>query len=149
MKKFLLILLLSLTLFGCGEKKIEKYYLDDEHYEQGAITEIELSDFEKLEKDKKNFAVFVYLPGCTSCAAFRKVLDNFIVDNKLEIYTISILDCENTSIDDAVEFAPSLVLFKDGEVVEALDSTSNEDKPALTSVDGLKKWLDKYIYLEK
>ena len=56
---------------------------------------------------------------------------------------------QGTSIDDNVEFAPALVLYNKGEVVDFLDSTSDEDKPALTSVAGLKKWLEEYIYLSK
>lgn len=144
MKKFLLIIVLSLMLVGCG--KVEKFYLEDELYDKGTITEINVDELEKLEEDKKNFAVFVYLPGCTSCAAFRTVLDEFVVDYNMEIYTISILDVTDTSIDEVVEYAPSLVLYNEGKVVDYLDSTSDEDKPALTSVSGLEKWLEEYIY---
>ena len=147
MKKFILLILLSIMLIGCG--KVEKFYLDDEFYSQGVITEMDVSKLEEFEKDERSFVVFVYLPGCTSCAAFRTVLDEFIVDNKIEIYSMSILDAKGTSIDDNVEFAPALVLYNKGEVVDFLDSTSDEDKPALTSVAGLKKWLEEYIYLSK
>lgn len=144
MKKFLLIIVLSLMLVGCG--KVEKFYLEEELYDKGTITEINVDKLEELEEDKKNFAVFVYLPGCTSCAAFRTVLDEFVVDYNMEIYTISMLDVKDTSISDVVEYAPSLVLYNEGKVVDYLDSTSDEDKPALTSVAGLEKWLEEYIY---
>ena len=50
---------------------------------------------------------------------------------------------------ERVQFAPSLVLFNEGKIVDALDATSDDDKPALTSVDGLNKWLEEYIYLTK
>lgn len=147
MKKFILLIVFTIMLVGCG--KVEKFYLDDEFYSQGVITEMDVSKLEEFEKDEKNFVVFVYLPGCTSCAAFRTVLDEFILDNKIEIYSMSILDAKGTSIDDTVEFAPALVLYNKGEVVDFLDSTSDDDKPALTSVNGLKKWLEEYIYLSK
>ena len=147
MKKFILLIVLTIMLVGCG--KVEKFYLDDEFYSQGVITEMDVSKLEEFEKDERNFVVFVYLPGCTSCAAFRTVLDEFILDNKIEIYSMSILDAKGTSIDDNVEFAPALVLYNKGEVVDFLDSTSDDDKPALTSVNGLKKWLEEYIYLTK
>ena len=147
MKKFILLIVLTIMLVGCG--KVEKFYLDDEFYSQGVITEMDVSKLEEFEKDERNFVVFVYLPGCTSCAAFRTVLDEFILDNKIEIYSMSILDAKGSSIDDNVEFAPALVLYNKGEVVDFLDSTSDDDKPALTSVNGLKKWLEEYIYLTK
>ncbi|MGN1371790.1 MAG: thioredoxin domain-containing protein [Candidatus Coprovivens sp.] len=144
MKKVVLVILLTLMIVGCG--KVEKFYLEDELYEQGKITEITVNEFKKLEEEKKSFAVFVYLPGCTSCAEFRTVLEQFVEDNNLEVYTISILDTDNTSISEVVEYAPSLVLYNKGEMVDYLDSTSDKDKPALTSVDGLDNWLEEYIY---
>lgn len=147
MKKVLLIIALSILLVGCSKQ--EKFYLEDNLYNQGVITEVDSSKIEQLEQEEKNFAVFVYLPGCTSCAAFREVLDDFIVENKMEIYAISILDAKETSINDTIEYAPSLILYNKGKVVSYLDSTSDKDKPALTTVDGLKTWLEKYIYLTK
>ena len=147
MKKVLLIIALSILLVGCSKQ--EKFYLEDNLYNQGVITEVDSSKIEQLEQEEKNFAVFVYLPGCTSCAAFREVLDDFIVENKMEIYAISILDAKETSINDTIEYAPSLILYNKGKVVSYLDSTSDKDKQALTTVDGLKTWLEKYIYLTK
>lgn len=144
MKRIVLVILLALMIVGCG--KVEKFYLEDELYEQGKITEITVNELKKLEEEEKSFAVFVYLPGCTSCAEFRTVLEQFVEDNNLEVYTISILDTENTSISEVVEYAPSLVLYNKGEMVDYLDSTSDKDKPALTSVDGLNNWLEEYIY---
>lgn len=147
MKKNLLVLIiLVLMLVGCGNKK---FYLDDEYYEKGVITDITLDEINKLEKDEKSFMVFVYLPGCTSCAEFRSVLNKYIETHKLEFFTISINDISGTEIRKRVEFAPSLVLFNKGKIVDALDATSDEDKPALTSEEGLTKWLEQYIYLVK
>ena len=146
-KKLLIIVTLVLLLVGCG--KVEKFYLDDEHYTTGVLTDIDVETFEQLEKDGKNFALFVYLPGCTSCAEFRAVLEDFIVDNDIEFYTISILDVKETSIMDSIEYAPSMMLYKDGKLVDYLDATSDEDKPALTNVDSFKIWLEEYVYLEK
>jgi len=145
-KKILVLIVILLMLIGCGNKK---FYLDDEYYEKGAITEIELSELKKLEKEKKSFMVFVYLPGCTSCAQFRTVLEGYTAANKLEFYTISITDLKDSVILDHIEFAPSLVLYKEGEVVDALDASSDDDKAALTTEDGLVEWLDQYIYLTK
>ncbi|MBR6821049.1 MAG: thioredoxin family protein [Bacilli bacterium] len=145
-KKILVLVVMVLMLIGCGNKK---FYLEDKYYEKGVITEITLDELNKLEKEEKSFMVFVYLPGCTSCAQFRSVLDKFIETHKLEFYTISIGDISGTEIREHVEFAPSLVLFNKGKIVDALDATSDKDKPALTTESGLIKWLEDYIYLTK
>lgn len=146
MKKVFVTLVLLIILVGCGNKK---FYLDEEHYEKGIITSITRDELNKLEKDKKNFMVFVYLPGCTSCAEFRSVLEGYIEDNTLEFYTIAINDLKDSVILDHIEFAPSLVLYKEGKIVDALDAASDKDKAALTTEDGLVDWLDDYIYLTK
>ena len=146
MKKIFVTLVLLIILVGCGNKK---FYLDEEHYEKGVITSITRDELNKLEKDKKNFMVFVYLPGCTSCAEFRSVLEGYIEDNTLEFYTIAINDLKDSVILDHIEFAPSLVLYKEGKIVDALDAASDKDKAALTTEDGLVDWLDDYIYLTK
>ena len=145
-KKICLLVALVLLLVGC---KPEKFYLEDELYEKSAITEIDVDTFKKLEKDEKEFAIFVYLPGCTSCAKFKEVLSEFDEANKIEFYTISITEVKGTSILDNIEFAPSMLIYKDGKVVDALDATSDKDKSALTTVDGFTKWLEEYIYLTK
>ena len=145
-KKILVLVILILMIVGCGNKK---FYLEDEYYENGVITDITLEEINDLEMNEKSFMVFVYLPGCTSCAQFRTVLNEYIETHKLEFYTISINDLNDSKIKEHVQFAPSLVLFNKGKIVDALDATSNEDKSALTSVEGLNKWLEEYIYLTK
>ena len=147
MKKKLLILVgLLLLLVGC---KQEKFYLEDNLYENNTITDITVKEFKKLEKDKKNFAIFVYLPGCTSCAEFKEVLTEFNKDNNIEFYSISITECDGTSILDNIKFALSMLLYEKGEVVAFLDATSDEDKPELTDVNSFKTWLNEYIYITK
>ncbi len=148
MKKLLFIVTIMLLLVGC-EKKQEKFYLDEEYYEGNEIKEITKKEFQKLEKDKANFGVFVYLPGCTSCAKFNEVLTEFTEDKNMTFYKIAIGDAKNTSIDDTIEYAPSLILYNEGEVVTFLDSMSDEHIKPLTTVNGLEEWLKKYIYLEK
>lgn len=146
-KKLLVLVILVLMLVGCG--KPEKFYLEDEYYQKGIITEITIDELEELEKEKKNFMVFVYLPGCTSCAQFRSVIEENITDNDLTFYTISINDLKDSVILNHIEFAPSLVLYKEGKIVDALDAASNDDKAALTTKKGLVEWLEQYIYLTK
>lgn len=145
-KKVAILIGLVLLLVGC---KQEKFYLEKNLYEKSAITEIDLDTFEKLEREEKEFAIFVYLPGCTSCAQFREVLEEFGKDNTIEFYAISINDVKDTSIMKKIKYAPSMLLYKDGKVVDYLDATSDNDKGALTNVNSFKEWLEEYIYLSK
>jgi thioredoxin-related protein len=144
-KKLLLLVAIVILLVGC---KQEKFYLEDEHYGNGVITDIDKKELKLLEKEKQSFAVFVYLPGCSSCAEFKKVLNEFVEEKNIEVYSISITDVEGTGV-EKVEYAPSLVLYNEGKVVDLLDSASDEDLPYFKEVTSLTEWLEEYIYLEK
>ena len=144
-KKLLLLIAIVLLLVGC---KQDKFYLKEDLYKKGEITEINSNTLKKLEKNKENFAVFVFLPGCSSGAAFNEVLTEFVEQEEITIYSLSIMDAEGTGVED-VEYAPSLVLYNKGKVVDMLDSASDEDTKYFKEISSLKEWLEEKIYLDK
>lgn len=146
-KNLLLIVAIMLLLVGCGSK--EKFYLEDSYYGDNKLIEINNDDLKKLEEDKKDFVLFVYLPGCSSCVEFKTVLEDFLTENNININYISILDTDGTSVENKVKFAPSFMVYKDGKVVDLLDSNSDEDLSYFKSAESFKNWLEKYIYLSK
>ena len=145
-KKLFFLVAIVLLLVGC---KQEKFYLEDELYEKATITDISVEEFEKLESEDKSFLLFVYLPGCTSCAAFSEVITEFHENNQVEVYSISINEVKDTTIMKHIKYAPSLFIFNKGKVVDCLDATSDKDKPMLTEVNSFKSWLEEYVYLTK
>ena len=144
-KKLLLLVSIVLMLVGC---KQDKYYLDDIHYDKVGIKEIDNKELKKLEKDKDNFGIFVFLPGCSSCAEFKTVLEKFTEENNMYVYSISILDVDGTKAEE-LDYAPSFMLYKEGKVVDMLDPASNEDTEYFKDANKFKEWLEEYIYLEK
>ena len=123
-------------------------HLDDVHYDKVGIEEIDNKKLKELEKEENNFGIFVFLPGCSSCAEFKTVLEEFTEENNLMVYSISILDVDGTEAEE-LEYAPSFILYKNGKVVDMLDPASDEDTAYFKSSDKLKEWLEEYIYLEK
>lgn len=144
-KKLLVLIAMVLMLVGC---KPEKFYLDDEHYDSVGIVEIDNKELKKKEKDEDNFGIFVFLPGCSSCAEFKTVLNEFTEDEDMMVYSISILDVKGTQVED-LDFAPSFIVYKEGKAVDMLDPASNDDMPYFESADKFKEWLEEYVYLEK
>lgn len=144
-KKLLVLIAMVLMLVGC---KPEKFYLDDEHYDSVGIVEIDNKELKKKEKNEDNFGIFVFLPGCSSCAEFKTVLNEFTEDEDMMVYSISILDVKGTQVED-LDFAPSFIVYKEGKAVDMLDPASNDDMPYFESADKFKEWLEEYVYLEK
>ena len=152
MKRIFKVLLLLLTVTLCiackKEEKIEPFDLKEEYYQESKQIELDLDGLNKLIEDKESFGVFVYLPGCTSCAAFSEVLSEFQKDNTLTFYKTEIQYAKNTDIGNKIKYAPSFVIFKEGEIVAYLDAESDKDKAVYDTVENYKEWLTKYINLK-
>jgi len=130
----------------------EVFSLDDEYYNEANLIEIEnVEELNNLVLDKKSFCVFLYLPGCTSCAAFKPVLEEYISNNDLTFYSISMKTIEDKTdpISKKVEYAPSLIIFKEGKIIAYLDAKSDDHIEYYKSVDGLSKWMSNYIKIKE
>lgn len=149
----ILFLLLALTLLVACKKeepkpepeKIEPFELKDEFYEESKITDINLEELNKLIEDKESFIMYVYLPGCSSCAAFKEVLTEYQQENIISFYSTQIKFAKETVIGEKIKYAPSFVVFKEGKLVGYLDAESDEDKPYYESASAFGQWLGRYI----
>jgi len=149
--KILLLLVIVLTCIACKkdeEVKIEPFDLKEEYYKESKLTNVDLESLNKLIEEKESFGIFVYLPGCTSCAAFSKVLEDFQKQNTVSFYMTQIKDAKETEIGEKIKYAPSFVVFKEGKVVAYLDAESDKDKKVYESIEEFKSWLTKYINLK-
>lgn len=147
MKKVLFIILCLFFICGC-DNKIEKFYLNDEYYNKYELIDITSDEFNELENNKKTFAILVYSNGCSSCSKFQSILNKYLEKNSLTFYSISYSDCKNTNIKSCIKFAPTLMIYKDGELVTFLDANSDDDLEYYESVDGFNKWFTKYVILK-
>lgn len=157
MKKYVKVLLLLLTITVCiackkeepkPEVKIDPFDLKEEYYKESKLTEVELDGLNKLIEEKESFGIFVYLPGCSSCAEFSEVLSDFQASNKITFYKTQIKYAKETDIGNKIKYAPSFVIFKEGKIVAYLDAESNDDLAYYETVANFKEWLTKYINLK-
>lgn len=148
MKKIIVVILSLLILTGCN-KQIEKYYLSDEYYNEYNLIELDDVSFSELENSKDSFALLVYSTGCTACSSFESFVDSFLKDNNLTFYKMNYNVMKTTDINNKVKYAPSVVLFKDGKIVEYLDANCNDDTVCYESKENFAEWFNKYVYVEK
>ena len=143
-----IILVILIALLILNSKKIKSFDIEEEYYEKNELIEINKKELEQLEKDKKSFVLFIYLPGCTSCAAFSEVLDKFMSKNNITVYKTEIKYAKETSIGKKVKYAPSFVVYKEGKIVAYLDATKDKDKPYYEDVNKFTNWFIKYVNLK-
>jgi len=138
-------------LVGCSNKS-GVFSLDDEYYGNGELVEIEsLDELNQMVEDKVSFALFVYMPGCTSCAAFKPVLKSFVSKNEVTVLEISsavIGDDRENSVMTTIEYAPSVILYDKGKPVAALDAMSDDDAVYYKTVEAFSRWWTKYCELK-
>ena len=67
----------------------------------------------------------------------------------MKLYAIGYDKLKGNDITKKVSYAPSVMIFKNGKLVTYLDAESNEDYNRYQNKKEFKKWLAKYIYLEK
>ena len=149
MKKLLLLPILLLT--SCNKNTTYPFYLNKKYYSEYNIIDLSsIDDFKTLEKEKDSFAIYVYLPGCLTCNAFKPILNEYLEKEEITIYSISytkVKDKSNT-LKSNISYAPSVALFNEGELVDYLDALSDEHIDYYSSVEGFASWFETYVYIK-
>ncbi len=98
--------------------------------------------FEKLKDEKKDFVLYVSLPVCNGDAAkFKEYVLNFQHKNNISFYYLTSDYIKKTSVYETVKYYPSVIIFKDGKIVNYLKYDSDEDVEYYKSYNGFEKWI--------
>ena len=149
MKKILIVLLISLTLTGCiiskkqNDNKI-RFYLSDKYYHTGEFVKVDNKSLEKL--NKKNFILFTYNPYCNLPISCEKIFEEFMKKYNIDFISIPFSDFKETSYYDNVKYAPSVMIIKEGEIIDYLDANDDKDLQKYQDEKEFEKWLDNYVY---
>ena len=144
MKKRIIILILIISSFlltGCEKK----FSLNENYYDKAGFTEIEKEEYDKLIKNKESFGVFIYQPLCTTSYNFNKVVTKFMNMYNVSFYKMSFTNLKETDLKSKIKYYPSFAIFKEGELVDALDANSEEDASIYKSVDYFANWFSSYV----
>ena len=118
--------------------KHEKFYINDKYYNNGEFIKITSNDLNNLINSKDSFLLYTYNDYCSlkiPCDdIFRSVMNKY----KIDMYSIRY-----------EEFAPSVLIIKNGKIVTYLDANKKEDLDRYQDTSSFESWLDKYIYLSK
>lgn len=107
-------------------------------------------ELQELEAEKKTFALYVYLPTCSSCASFYPIIDEFVKVNGIQMYAVNLRNVfeDHNSVSERLSYTPSVMIYENGEVKAYLDPGSDEDLPYYKTLEGLTEWFTSHIDLE-
>ena len=142
-------------LGGAGKKvEVEESIVLDAEYKNTDGKMIELAKNEEdparfldeLAAEKKNFVVYVSLPICNGDAAkFKQFVLDFQRKENLSFVYITSDYIKDTFIYDTVKYFPSVIIVKEGKIINYLRYDSDEDVEYYKSYDGFSKWLKENV----
>lgn len=137
----------TLTCLDCKKEKVD---VEKEIDNSNFIKINGINELQELENNHSTFPLFVYLSGCSSCAEFFPVIEEFVKENDIDCYALDLHSIWGlkSSVTDRIDRAPSLFIYEDGKVIGYLNPQSDEDYNYYKSVDNLNNWISKRIDIE-
>lgn len=143
-KIWLAILWLSVMLLSACT---QKFYLDEQYYNQGIFIEITSNDFENL--DSQNYVLFTYNNYCAFSVPCDEIFQSFMSENKIDFLSISYEEFKKTKLHETVNFAPSVIIVRNWKVVDYLDSEKDKYLDMYQNVEKFWSWIKKYVNISK
>lgn len=107
-----------------------------------SFSEINKDNFNEITQDNEYTLIFVYLNGCSACKSFMKIIYDVKLYNDIKVYQVEYKNLSSLNLGiDNLKYAPSLIVLKNGQVVDYLDSSKDEDKKYYIEAQSLSKWL--------
>lgn len=154
-KKITLLLLIALLSTGCRAKNIEKFRLSPEFYttiNSGINYDVTYVD-DILPKAEANysFAVYVYSLGCSGCNRFSPYLAEYLQNNDLMIYAVTIFEVQagGGALHKAGKYTPYVSLFNEGKIVTTLDPLNDAHTTYFKSATGFGEWFETYVDISR
>ena len=98
--------------------------------------------FENLVASKKSFVIYVSLPICNGDAAkFKEYVLDFQRKNNVSFYYLTSDYIKDTSLYQTVKYFPSVIIYKDGKIINYLKYDSDSDLEYYKSYSGFERWL--------
>ena len=125
--------------------KIEQFSLSEEMYGQGEFREITAEELEQLIETKKSFVVVVHMVVCPAEFPVTSIAKQLAHDDGVVIYGLMEEEFKQTALAKTIRYLPSVALYREGELVAYLDAESDSDLEYYKTVDGLRRWLSRYL----
>ncbi len=137
------LLVVSLILFLVFKDN----HLSKKYYGGHDFITVETEDIEKMKHD--TYLLYIHYDYCI----FTVPTDN-VIQEMMNKYNISVLKMHyekfsKTYLHDEVKYAPSLIIVKNGKILDFLDAESDEDLPKYQDSNKMAEWISEYVSLKK
>ena len=127
----------------------KKFYLEDKYYSVGEFIDITNDELTDIIDNDENFLLYTYNNYCSLPIPCDSIFESVMNEYGLNILQIKFSDFKETDLYKKVKLAPSILIFKDGMLIDYLDAESDDDLEKYQDKDAFKDWISKYIKLEQ
>ena len=139
MKKYLIVIPISIYLFSCNkENKIPLYGIDNKFEDDSILLPLLSKDsFKKLISKKASFPLLIYSPTCQqSCSTFPYELTSYLKGNRV-FFPFIYESVFSTGNEDSIE--TSIFIYKEGKII-------NKTNIDYFNSNDLNSYMNKYSY---
>ena len=153
--KYKILIIITALIIICGitfviyKKNNKPFYLEEKYYNQTDFIEVSTKDVNMLIENKSSFVIYVYNNFCNFKIPCESIFKEFIDINKVGILKMKFEDFKNTDLYNEVKLAPTVIIIKDGKIIDYLESDSDEYTNRYQDIKSFEKWIKKYIILKK
>lgn len=104
---------------------------------------IDDKEFDQLIANHKTFIVLSHLPGCT--ANILSYINQYAASHHILYTYYPWSSLRETSYHEQIQYAPTVALFSEGQLVTHLRADSNDDIEKYNNYDAFAAWLDSYL----
>ncbi len=146
----IIICILSLSLYGCSNKinqndGIKRFYLTEKYYNKGEF--ITTNDLNNVKNE--SYILFVYNNYCNLPIPCEDIFKEFMAKYQIDFLSMPFEKFKDTSFYENVQYAPSIIIVKEGQIVSFLDANKDDDLEKYQNVNEFEKWLNNYVYFTK
>lgn len=123
----------------------KRFTLSDEYVGRSGIENVNIDELKTIIDEGKSFAVLVYQPDCRTSEDLEHILDSFGKRKEVMFLKVAYSDLKQSELIPELKYYPSVVLYRDGKVVDFLEANKDEDANAYTTGGGFQEWWEKYI----
>lgn len=142
----IMIALITGILIVLPINRKDKFYLSKESYGKGEFTSINNEEIENILNNDGSIVIYTYNNYCSLPVSCEEVFKSYEKKYNISFYSISFENFKNTSLYKTVKYAPSVIIVRDGNIVDYLDASDDEDLQKYQNELKFERWINNYIY---
>ncbi len=139
------IIILITIIISLNLNLKSKINLSEQYYQYGTIKDITKEELLTKINNKENFILFTNNNFCTFKISCEEIFKESAQELNITILKIPFDEFKTTKLHDTIKFAPSVIIIKDGKIIEYLDPEKNDDLSKYQDKKEFTSWIKEYI----